>query len=91
MHKDANIRSDKQDFYRYMNDASNVKDLEHVQEFANVREYFDYDPNYPDKKRICKEVEALQNSTDFPTWTGLKDSLLEVGKRTSWLLTPRLG
>ena len=42
LNEDANIRSDKQYFYCYINDAPNIKDLEHVQEFSNVREYFDY-------------------------------------------------
>ena len=66
----AKDNENKQAFYEYLNDAPKIKDRESVQECGNVREYFQYDKNYPDDSRICREVRELQCFNDFSNLDG---------------------
>lgn len=42
-----------------------------VEKCGQLREYFDYDKEYPDDERICNEVLDLQCFTDFDNLDGL--------------------
>lgn len=57
-------------FLQYLNDAPQPQEGETVQDFANnptkcgdLREYFEYDRDYPDDDRICEEVKDLKVSS----------------------------
>ena len=52
----------RQAFFEYLDDSPEVKNPYDPKQCADLREYFDYDPNYPDDDRICGEVLDLQVS-----------------------------
>ncbi|KAL3784268.1 hypothetical protein ACHAW5_005992, partial [Stephanodiscus triporus] len=64
--------SDRRAFYEYLKAAPKVKPVERNDptKCAKLREYFDYDPEYPDDDRICAEVRNLQCFTDFANLDG---------------------
>ena len=62
--------TDRRAFYQYLDDAPKIKDPKMFNECANVREYFEYDRNFPDDDRICKEVEELQCFEEFSNLDG---------------------
>ncbi|KAL3768372.1 hypothetical protein ACHAW5_005210 [Stephanodiscus triporus] len=67
------FRSDRKAFLVYLDGAPKVKpdEREDPTKCAKLREYFDYDPEYPDDDRICTEVRNLQCFTDFANLDGL--------------------
>jgi len=62
--------TDRQAFYQYLDDAPKINDPKIPNECADVREYFEYDRNFPDDDRICKEVEELQCFDEFSNLDG---------------------
>ncbi|KAL3786294.1 hypothetical protein ACHAW5_001907 [Stephanodiscus triporus] len=66
------FRSDRKAFLVYLDGAPKVKPDERKDptKCAKLREYFDYDPEYPDDGRICAEVRNLQCFTDFENLDG---------------------
>mmetsp|Transcript_2549 Transcript_2549/g.3954 ORF Transcript_2549/g.3954 Transcript_2549/m.3954 type:complete len:1065 (-) Transcript_2549:183-3377(-) len=63
---------DRQAFYEYLNGAPELKldEYEDPDKCGDLREYFDYDRDYPDDDRICEEVLDLQCFTDFSNLDG---------------------
>jgi hypothetical protein len=63
---------DRQAFFEYLDGAPAIKDTQgsDVAECGSLREYFEYDRNYPDDQRICDEVKDLQCLTDFSNLDG---------------------
>ena len=57
-------------FYQYLDDAPKINDPDMFNECADVREYFEYDRNFPDDDRICKEVQELQCFEEFSNLDG---------------------
>lgn len=70
--KKAGLNGDKQAFFEYLDSAPAIKDegAEDPEECGRLREYFEYDENFPDDVRICKELEDLQCLTDFSNLDG---------------------
>eukprot|EP00979_Chaetoceros_neogracilis_P006713 scaffold1372_cov289-Chaetoceros_neogracile.AAC.17 len=62
--------ADRQAFYQYLDDAPKITYPNIPNECADVREYFEYDRNFPDDNRICKEVEELQCFDEFSNLDG---------------------
>jgi len=69
---DAETKEYKQAYFEYLDAAPKISDLlaANVEECQAVREYFEYDKNYPDDQRICDEVEAIQCFEDFSNLDG---------------------
>ena len=55
---------DRRAFLEYLNGAPEVEDPEDPNACGELREYFDYDRDFPDDERICEEVRNLQVSLD---------------------------
>ena len=53
---------DRKAFFEYLDGAPSVKDSDDPTKCGDLREYFDYDRDYPDDERICDEVLNLQVS-----------------------------
>jgi len=62
--------ADRQAFYQYLDDAPKITDPEIPNECADVREYFEYDRDFPDDDRICREVKELQCFDEFSNLDG---------------------
>ena len=67
-------KTHKKAFFQYLDGAPKLKSFTDVKECSSVRQYFDYDPDYPDDERICEEVEELQCLSDFSDLDGLLES-----------------
>ena len=54
----------RQAFFEYLDSAPQLKfpDLDDPTKCGELREYFEYDPDFVDDDRICEEVENLQVS-----------------------------
>lgn len=56
-------------FFEYLDGAPTVNDVdgetEDTEKCGDLREYFEYDRDYPDDDRICEEVTDVQCLTDF--------------------------
>lgn len=61
---------DRQAFFEYLDEAPKVKDPDDAEECGDLREYFEYDRDYPDDERICEEVKDLQCFIDFSNLDG---------------------
>ena len=72
MKNDVETSGDRLAFYEYLNAAPKIQDegAEDPEECGKLREYFEYDYDFPDDERICKEVEELQCFTDFTNLDG---------------------
>jgi hypothetical protein len=62
--------ADRKAFYQYLDDAPKIEDPKIPNECADVREYFEYDRDFPDDDRICKEVKELQCFDEFSNLDG---------------------
>lgn len=64
--EEVEISLDRQAFLEYLSDAPSIDDDDidatDSKTCGDLREYFEYDRNYPDDTRICREVLDLQVS-----------------------------
>ena len=52
-------------FHKYLEDGPKIDDATDSVQCGNLREYFEFDRDYPDDNRICEYVENLQCRNDF--------------------------
>lgn len=57
-----------------MKEAPEVEDVYSNNECGMLREYFEYDKDFPDDDRICREVESLQCRNDFENLDNLGEN-----------------
>ncbi|KAL9191170.1 hypothetical protein ACHAXT_000876, partial [Thalassiosira profunda] len=70
----------RQAFFEYLDEAPEVEDpLRETSKCGDLREYFDYDRDYPDDERICEEVLDLQCFTDFSNLDGFATGTAGAG------------
>uniref|UniRef100_A0A7S4M8E9 Uncharacterized protein n=1 Tax=Odontella aurita TaxID=265563 RepID=A0A7S4M8E9_9STRA len=69
--EEVEISRDRQAFLEYLDEAPKVESpYDDPKECGDLREYFEYDRDYPDDDRICQEVLDLQCFTDFSNLDG---------------------
>lgn len=76
-------------FHEYLTEAPEVEDLYNNHECGLLREYFEYDKDFPDDDRICSEVESLQCRNDFSNLDNLGENT-GSGESTDLVLNTNL-
>lgn len=52
-------------FFAYLDDAPKVNDTDSTVQCGDLREYLEFDRDYPDDDRICDELKAIQCRNEF--------------------------
>ena len=65
MRDEAEGDNDRRAFFEYLDEAPKLEDSDDTRQCGDLREYLQYDHDYPDDKRICEELEYLQCRNDF--------------------------
>ena len=65
MKDEAEGDKDRRAFFEYLDEAPKIEDSDDTRQCGDLREYLQYDRDYPDDKRICEELEYLQCRNDF--------------------------
>ena len=52
-------------FFEYLQDAPEVEDTDNNQQCGELRQYLQYDKDFPDDRRICDELKHIQCRNDF--------------------------
>lgn len=57
----------RQAFFTYLDDAPKLTDTASTVQCGDMREYLEFDRDYPDDSRICEELKAIQCRNEFTT------------------------
>ena len=76
LHDEASARENQKAFLVYLDGAPKVTSYDNAIECGAFRNYLDFDTDYPDADKICKDVKEIQCREDF---TNLDDFASGVG------------